>query len=405
MLSVFANIKIDDPERLERLKDSYFSFSTLSDNWVVNINGKLSREAISFLKDELGERMTLFNLLNDDRGWITNALQMMPAVRHDYLLLWNEDHMNMLSAEKTRAVVDEVIHDRVDYMHYGHYEHWRRKFDRVRESGIIKIGTTIDVADITKENIRLFFPVQKRECLVSSSGIFRKEYLTSIMERERTKLPFLLTRTIRRLIALVSHLKRDLNQKRFFDILNGALFSYKLPRFPKQTPFELEIAQDRLYILPMRVASPHEEFFACVDDDVYKDGSMSGYQLIKRGLYPVRSLLTLEKNTPSDMRMLYKISLKKGEILTDRYYIDQTRTRELLRGVLVATDGIGLQSGREKRAVRPFQPVRFYPNISHTVTALGDVLLEVYTSAPLGARIIHPGKQTYSYSRVDSQKE
>lgn len=399
MISIFANIRINDPERLEHFKDSFHSFSEISDDWVINIRGNLREEAIAFLEGEIKGKLTLFELLDESSGWIKNALLMIPAVKYDYVFLWNEDHINMLSKEKTSDVINEAISTHVDYLHYGHFEHWRNKFDRVIRSGIIKRGKEIDFADVTKENLSMFFPEQKRECITSSPAIFRKEFLIRIMEIEGRKLPFFLTHNIRRVIALVGRFYKRLNQKRVFDVLNNTFFFYKLPRFVKQTPFELEITQDRLYILPVRVASPHEEFFACIDDDVNRDGSMEGYQLIKRGLYPLRNLLIVEDEIPSDMRILDRMVLREGEKFTDRYYIQQTRTDVPLCAVLLATGEVEIQSGKEHIVAGKLELIRFFPNISHSIIAHEDVSIDIYTSAPLGVKIVHPREQSYDHRK------
>lgn len=399
MISVFANIRINDHERLEHFKDSFNSFSEISDDWIINVRGNLREEAIAFLEGELRGKLTIFELLDESSGWIKNALLMMPAIKYDYVFLWNEDHINMLSMEKTSEVINEAISAHVDYLHYGHFEHWRNKFDRVMRSGIIKRGKSIDFADVAKENLSMFFPEQKRECITSSPAIFRKEFLIKIMKIEGRKLPFFLTHNIRRAIALIGRFNKKLDQKRVFDILNNALFFHKLPRFVKQTPFELEITQDRLYILPVRIASSREEFFACIDDDVNKDGSMEGYQLIKRGLYPLRNLLVVEDGIPSGMRILGRIDLRKGEKFTDRYYIKQTRTNEPLRAILLATGEVEIQSGKEHIVARKFEAIRFFPNILHSIIAHEDVSIDIYTSAPLGTKITHPREQSYDYRK------
>ena len=54
MLTIFANIRINDCERLQHMKDSFLSFNTISDDWLINVRGKLREEAVLFLK-ELGD--------------------------------------------------------------------------------------------------------------------------------------------------------------------------------------------------------------------------------------------------------------------------------------------------------------------------------------------------------------
>ena len=44
-LTVFSNFRINDEERLIRLKDSFYSFKDIcAEKWVINIRGKSSRK-------------------------------------------------------------------------------------------------------------------------------------------------------------------------------------------------------------------------------------------------------------------------------------------------------------------------------------------------------------------------
>ena len=56
-LTVFSNFRINDEERLIRLKDSFYSFKDIcAEKWVINIRGKLKENTKSFLKNELKEK-------------------------------------------------------------------------------------------------------------------------------------------------------------------------------------------------------------------------------------------------------------------------------------------------------------------------------------------------------------
>ena len=48
MLTIFANMKIDSTVRLQHMKDSFLSFDTISDNWLINIRGKFRNDALGF---------------------------------------------------------------------------------------------------------------------------------------------------------------------------------------------------------------------------------------------------------------------------------------------------------------------------------------------------------------------
>jgi hypothetical protein len=108
MITILGNIRINSLSRLEHFKNSFFSFKELSDDWVINIRGTFRDEAISFLRSELNNKLNLFTLLNDNRGWITNALEMLNVAKYQYILVWNEDHMNISTTDHIISVIKEM---------------------------------------------------------------------------------------------------------------------------------------------------------------------------------------------------------------------------------------------------------------------------------------------------------
>ena len=60
---------------------------------------------------------------------------------------------------------------------------------------------------------------------------------------------------------------------------------YKLRKYPKETPFNLEMEPYRYDILPFKLGLPKEELFACIDDS----HGYENYSLIKRGLFPFQN--------------------------------------------------------------------------------------------------------------------
>ena len=62
-LAIFSNFFIDNKERLQRMKDSFYSFKGVEPNeWIVNIRGSLKYDAGNFLKNELKEKLNLYYL-------------------------------------------------------------------------------------------------------------------------------------------------------------------------------------------------------------------------------------------------------------------------------------------------------------------------------------------------------
>ena len=56
VVSVFANFRINDEERLQRLKDSFQSFKDIKcNNWFINVRGKYQFDALFYLHENLGK--------------------------------------------------------------------------------------------------------------------------------------------------------------------------------------------------------------------------------------------------------------------------------------------------------------------------------------------------------------
>lgn len=393
MVTILANVRINSPERLQHMKDSFFSFNTVSDNWLINIRGDFRGEAISFLKENLGDKMVAFELLDDSRGWINNSLNMLKAAKYDYILVWNEDHLNIASQEDCQNAIKEMAKEKVDYMLYTYHPFWQKKFSHLYGGNIIKEGEHIDTVDITKKNISKFFPAQekldgimteKNECIIAGAAVFHCNFLRKIMKKEQFKLPIFFTRSLYRIMTGLNMLGVQFNQGQGYYFINK-LFLYKLRKFPKETPFDLEITHDKHYVLPFKLGFPKKELFACIDDDL----AVNGYQLVKRGLYPILKEVVpnnvikeskefgheelLEKNKDYILQRIY---LTNGKKLSERYYEDDVRTENLIRKTFVLISGkVVLSTGKKELQLSPGQSITLYPNLGYRFLAIEDSIL------------------------------
>lgn len=290
MLTIFANLRINDTERLQHMKDSFFSFNTISDDWLINVRGKLRDEAIAFLKENLGDKMTLFELLDDSRGWMNNALEMLPKAKHDYLLVWNEDHMNIALQEAYKGIIQEMKEQEVDYMTYSWWMFGKARevFDKFENEFELKKFKYIDILNLTPKKWRLARKKGYPYFIISLCGIFHKNLWEKLLVEDRKKLPMFLTKFLFKIIGFFTYKLPILKKgrgctKNYFYKVNK-LFFHKLIKYPKECPFELEKNFERTDVLPLKIAFPKQELFACIDDNL----DMQGYSLIKRGLYPLR---------------------------------------------------------------------------------------------------------------------
>lgn len=277
-------MRINEPERLQHMKDSFMSFNTISDDWVINIRGKLRDEAIAFLKENLGDKLTLFELLDDSSGWITNALEMIKDVKYDYVLVWNEDHLNIALQELYGAIVSEMAKTNADYIGYSWWVFGKDRwyFDKLSDKLKIKRCNNIDIVDMTPMKWKMIMKNGYPYFLLSLCGIYKKDFLRQMMLKDANKLPIFLTKFIFKAMGFINILGLKFNTKKGFRRVNK-FFRYKLRRYSKETPFELEKDETRIDMLPLRMALARQELFACIDDDL----NVSGYSLVNRGLYKI----------------------------------------------------------------------------------------------------------------------
>ena len=84
-LCIFANFFIDNDERFNRMKDSFFSFKdTYPDQWVINIRGSLKFQAANFLKEQLGNKIKIFHL-QSNRGWFYDSRVISKFIKSNYI--------------------------------------------------------------------------------------------------------------------------------------------------------------------------------------------------------------------------------------------------------------------------------------------------------------------------------
>ena len=286
MLTILGNLKINSSDKLQHLKDSYMSFNNISDDWLINIRGQCRDEAIDYLKKQLGPKIIVFDLLNDANGWINNALEMIPKAKHNYILIWNEDHLNLAPQAIYENITDEMRIDRSEYLpiSWWHFGRFRKHFNRLtlhhHKNTDSKLLTKTDWISIKNAGHSYY--------LISLLGIFEKKFLIAMMKKDRNKWPHTFSRPIFSFSALLNKVGLDINPQNLFQLINK-VFGYKLSRYTHEAPFELEKDPSRIDMLPLRLSLPKRELFVSIDDDQ----STAGYSLISRNQYkyisPVRN--------------------------------------------------------------------------------------------------------------------
>jgi hypothetical protein len=280
-LTIFANMLISNPRRLQHFKDSFYSFKEISDDWLVNIRGDLRNEAIVFLQEELGDKLILFELLDDKRiggGWFKNSLEILEKAKYDYIFVWNEDHLNLVSQEIYSKIIKEMVKENVDYLMYSWWIFGKYRKNFVLEN--LEKHKYIDIVYLTKKLWKQQLKKGHDKYIISMTGIFKKKFLIKLLKKERCKLPIWFTTNIFRTMILLDKLGIKFNHRQYYDFINRLVFG-KLTKWSNNYPFDLEKSPYRWDILPIKMGLPKYELFACIDDDLGYLGS----DLISRGLY------------------------------------------------------------------------------------------------------------------------
>lgn len=344
MITILGNLRINSLTRLEHMKDSFASFEKASDNWLINIRGAFRDEAIAFLKDHLGNRLTLFELLDDSRGWVINSLDMLKEAKYDYVLVWNEDHLNIASVDRLKQTVLDMKDNKADYLLYSWWMFGRARstFDKIASEIGLRDGGSISYLRLTREFWDKVRKAGYPYYLISMCGIFRKDFLADMWHKDRYRLPVFFKRVVYKTLYELSKLglvKTD--RRKLFDKVNRYIFMNKIGRFSKEAPFEMEKGPERVEMLPFIFALPKQELFACIDDNLREPG----YSLIERGLY----------KKPTDItETITHVGYILAEIKTVLSKIDQAQVDLLVRDILSAKKIIATGAGRVGLSVRGF---------------------------------------------------
>ncbi len=238
-LAIFANFFIDNKERLQRMKDSFYSFKdTEPKEWVINIRGGLKHEAGNFLKKELGEDLNLF-FLQSKQGWMHDSNTISKKINSDYVFYWIEDHILISSPIDLKNCIMEMKEFNVDSFLYSFFlNEIKKQFNLIEPH---KLGKYIKVYKLDQKNCSKIRKLVGEFYNVNCVSIMRKDFFIKIL----------------------------LSPKPY------------LKRWHRNLPFDFEkVSNDKVFPV-IWYALPNQEQFVAIDDDLYQPG----YSLISRGLY------------------------------------------------------------------------------------------------------------------------
>ncbi len=237
-LTIFANFRINNEERYQRMKDSFESFKDINaTKWVVNVRGLYKLKTILFLREHLGEKLYSYTL-ESRKGWFYDTRNMLPQIDTDFVFFWIEDHINMVDVDIYEEILSEMKENKCDQLTYSWYmDSYSKIFEPIKESE----SERLNFFYINKKNIKIVEDINKGFFYtVAAQGIFSVSF--------------------------------------FLKIINC---NPKVRRHLKDTPFDFEKRSTDLDFINFKYSLPKFELFACIDDNLFEDN----YCLIDRGLY------------------------------------------------------------------------------------------------------------------------
>ena len=238
-LTIFSNFFIDNEERLQRMKDSFYSFRDIKPKeWVINIRGSLKYDAGNFLKSELNENLNL-SYLEGKRGWMQDSIKISRQISSDYVFFWIEDHIMIASPDELKKCIFEMKEFNIDQLWYSFLiDDVKKNFSLVKPH---KVGKHITVVKLDFQNCSKITKKVGKFYTTSCVSIMNKNFFLKILSSNK---PF-------------------------------------LKRFHRKLPFDFEkLSSDK--VAPVILHSlPNSELFVAIDDDFFQPG----YSLISRGLY------------------------------------------------------------------------------------------------------------------------
>jgi hypothetical protein len=232
MITIFANFRINDEQRFQNLKKSFFSFYKSNiNNWIINIRGNKKNEVRTFFEKNILQKFKITHLESQE-GWLRDSKELCSEELSNYIFCWNEDHVNMVSEQRFNNYVQQIIDNNIDQFVYSWFH-------------LGELPKSFEISALRKKD-DLYI-------LDDYNYYNHKERLKLIKEKKYC--------TVQYLISLIGIFKKEF----FLEILNTD--DPLLKRWDKKTPFDFEKAHYDIHWLPFRYACPKEEFFACIDDD------------------------------------------------------------------------------------------------------------------------------------------
>jgi hypothetical protein len=246
MFTVFANLRIQSSDRLERLATCLDHLQRAqAQAWVFNIRGACRAEAAQLVREKAPCEFRVSHL-ESEAGWFHDTSRLLEEVRSEFVVFAIEDHFlmaNPLTLERTVREMHDLAIDHLEYSWHPRVHPSQLMQGMSPVEGEFTLSATLDVAS----------NAQRHRNYLAHLGYGGSVYIISLCSIMRTELF--------RKVCRSQHPDRR--------------------RFNVMAPFDAERSGCDIDLLPIRIAHPKIELFAALDDDNIHPGS----SLHQRGLY------------------------------------------------------------------------------------------------------------------------
>ena len=237
-ITVYGNLLINSPEKLDILKDTLPQWVGYWDSDVVlRIRGSLTDETIQFCSSISPRVKSLKG--SDFLQWRKQTFFDISNLDSDFVMLYLEDHMLSSSPPDSLQLISELATQKIEVFQYS----WNQQYLKITEQ-LLKcdstIGEVILSTKIDKTSLKEIMRVESRY-IISLTCIFQRDFLLKLLDSPR---PY-------------------------------------LRKFDPRSPFDVEQRPNNSWYLPLTFGLPKSELGICVDDD----NTVPGSSAMSRGLY------------------------------------------------------------------------------------------------------------------------
>jgi hypothetical protein len=259
---------------------------------------------------------------NDYKQWKINTLKQVIESRCEYFVLLQEDHFLIEDILVLKNYLDQLVLKNIELGHisaWGTYSEMRQKIKGNQDSEEDIFGVYYNLDKLPWTKLRISEP----KYIVPIVAFFRKELLIKLLLTHR---PF-------------------------------------WRRYHAYSPFDFEQNAKAKWILPIKIAFPQREIFACVDDDIGVPGS----SLQSRGLYKLDQIRISEQHNTMSFSMQKNIPWIRNKILLGKYK----------NGVYLSLKSDFSKRSWVKISKIMIKTIRFYDSLIYTLHALLNYVLNI----------------------------